>query len=139
MVDRPDDLLDEDLPPEEASPSTGPLPGVGDFVRRALLAGVGAVFMTEEQIRKGVQELKLPKEAIGYVVGQAEKTRQEASRVLRHELRRFLDSDSFRQQLTDFFSGITLEIKAEVRLKPGEKPSVESSSVKLRAADDSKS
>jgi hypothetical protein len=107
-------------------------------VRRALHAGVGAVFMTEEQIRKGVQELKLPKEAIGYVVGQAEKTRHEASRVLRNELRRFLDSDSFRQQLADFFSGITLEIKAEVRLKPGEKPSVESSSVKLRTTDDDK-
>ncbi len=136
MVDRPDDLLDEEFPAGESSTPGGALPGVGDFVRRALLAGVGAVFMTEEQIRKGVQDLKLPKEALGYVVGQAEKTRLEAGRILRNELRRFLDSESFRQQLTEFFSGLTLEVKAEIRLKPGEKPSVESSSVKLRGADE---
>jgi len=134
MADRPDDdLLDDEAP--EGAPSSA-LPGVADFVRRTLLAGVGAVFMTEEQIRKGVQELKLPKEALGFLVGQAEKTRHEAARVLRNELRRFLDSESFRHQLTEFLSGLTLEIKAEVRLKPGAKPSVESSSVKLRGADD---
>lgn len=93
-------------------------PGVAEMVRRALLAGVGAVFMTEEGIRKSVTELKLPKEAFGYLAGQAEKTRNEAGRILRKELRRFLNSDAFKEQVAQFVSGLTLEIKAEVRLRP---------------------
>jgi hypothetical protein len=95
--------------------------GVGDLVRRAVMAGVGAVFLTEEGIRKTVSELKLPKEAFGYLATQADKTRQEASRVVRKELRRFLNSDAFKQQMIQALGGITLEIKAEVRLKPDPK------------------
>jgi hypothetical protein len=65
-----------------------------------------------------VQELKLPKEAFSYIAGQAERTRSEAGRILRKELRRFLNSEGFKQQMADLVSGLTLEIKAEVRLKP---------------------
>lgn len=122
--------------PTEAAPDEEggePRPaGVTDFVRRALQAGVGAVFMTEEQIRKSVQDLKLPKEALGYIAGQAEKTRSEASRVLRKELRRFLNSEAFRLQIAEMLSGVTLEIKAEVRLKPGPTPSIESARVRVK-------
>jgi hypothetical protein len=107
--------------------------GVGDLVRRALLAGVGAVFMTEEQIRKGVQDLKLPKEALGYVAGQAEKTRTEATRVLRKELRRFLNSTAFKDQLKELLTGITLEVKAEVRLKPA--PSIGNARVRVKPSE----
>ena len=136
MTEPPDDsdplITDEDAPlpaAEEPARGTG---GVGELVRRALLAGVGAVFMTEEQIRKTVNELKLPKEALGYLLGQAEKTRLEAGRILRKELRRFLNSDGFRRQLADVVSGLTLEIKAEVRLKPSGGPQVKDASVRLK-------
>lgn len=92
--------------------------GVADLFRKALLAGVGAVFMTEEGIRKTVTEAKLPKEAFNYLAGQAERTRTEASRILRKEVRRFLNSENFRNQLASLVSGLTLEVKAEIRLKP---------------------
>ena len=95
--------------------------GVGDLVRRAVMAGVGAVFMTEEGIRKTVSELKLPKEAFGYLASQADKTRTEGSRIVRKELRRFLNSEAFKEQLVSALGGVTLEIKAEVRLKPDSK------------------
>lgn len=124
-------ITDEDAPPaaeEEASRGAG----VGDLVRRALLAGVGAVFMTEEQIRRSVHELKLPKEAFGYIAGQAEKTRAEAARILRKELRRFLNSDAFKQQVADLLSGVTLEIKADVRLKPSTQPEVTAAKVRVK-------
>lgn len=88
------------------------------MVRRALLAGVGAVFMTEENIRKTMADLKVPKEAFSYLVGQADRTRTEATRILRNEVRRFLNSEAFRKELVRLLSGLTLEIKAEVRLRP---------------------
>jgi len=105
--------------------------GVGDMVRKALLAGVGALFMTEEGIRKTVSELKLPKEAFAALQAQAERTRNEASKVLRKEVRRFLNSDAFKQQLAGLVSGLTLEVKAEIRLKPAN-PNAPDVDAKLR-------
>lgn len=110
-----DDITDEEVPfPQEDESRRG----VSEVVRRALLAGVGAVFMTEEGIRKAVNDLKLPKEAFSYLVNQADKTRNEATRIVRNEVRRFLNSDAFKQELGRLVSGLTLEIKAEVRLRP---------------------
>lgn len=114
-------ITDESEPmPAEPAPGAEDVrnPSVSELLRRALYAGVGAVFMTEEGIRRTVSELKLPKEALAFVSAQAEKTRGEASRMIRKELRRFLNSEAFKQQLLQTLSGLTLEIKAEVRLKP---------------------
>lgn len=140
----PDDELDPTISDEE-SPMPDTLfgeepknPGVTELVRRALLAGVGAVFMTEEGIRKSVTELKLPKEAFSYLAGQAEKTRTEAGRILRKEIRRFLNSEAFRDQIGQLVSGLTLEIKAEVRLKPDDKVK-QKSDLKVRVKPTSKS
>lgn len=136
-------ITDEEGPMPEpvVEPEEARGQGVGDLVRRALLAGVGAVFMTEEGIRKSVAELKLPKEAFAYISTQAEKTRSEAGRVLRKEVRRFLNSDRFKQQLGDLLSGLTLEIKAEVRLKPdrkgGQTPEVDAEArIKVKDKDE---
>lgn len=115
---RPNEPRPADPRPGDPSLGDDPRGGVGDLVRKALLAGVGALFMTEEGIRKTVSELKLPKEAFAALHAQAERTRGEASKVLRKEIRRFLNSEAFKQQLASLVSGLTLEVKAEIRLKP---------------------
>jgi hypothetical protein len=130
MAQDPDDKDPFDPDDKVASEDDPRGGGVGDLVRKALLSGLGAVFMTEEQIRKSVQELKLPKEALGYIAGQAERTRTEASKVLRKELRRFLNSDAFRTQISEMLTGLTLEVKAEVRLKPS--PTITSARVRVK-------
>ena len=107
--------------------------GVADFVRRAVSSGVGALFTTEEQVRRAVSDLKLPKELRGSLAGQAERTRSELSGVLRKELRRFLNSDAFKAQLLELLSGVTLEVKAEVRLKPS--PDIAKLDVRFKSTD----
>ena len=107
--------------------------GVADFVRRAVSSGVGALFTTEEQVRRAVGDLKLPKEMLGALAGQAERTRSELSGVLRKELRRFLNSEAFKAQLLDLLSGVTLEVKAEIRLKPS--PDLARLDVRLKGTD----
>lgn len=94
------------------------LGGVQDMLRKAVVAGIGAVFMTEEGIRQTLKELKLPKEVIGFILGQAEKSKDELMRVLSEELRRFFESAQLRQELIKVLSQVTIEVKAEVRLKP---------------------
>ena len=110
---------DEDLPPEEVKKLSGLVP---DIVRRAVLTGVGALFMTEEGIRNLVGDMKMPKDAIAFLMGQADKTRTEVARVVTQEVRRFLESDTLRREIWKMISGVTLEVNASIRLKPSGEP-----------------
>ena len=129
----PDDPIDDDPlmdelgedAPEDAKSFRGAIP---DFVRKVAVAGLGAVFMTEEGIRNLAGQLKLPKEALTYVLGQAENTKDQIGRVLSEEIRRFLQSEKLRDEFLKALAGMTVEIKAEVKLIPdrvkGESPSL---------------
>ena len=116
----PDPLIDDDRQGREGR-SGGPAGFVPEFVRRMAVAGLGALFMTEEGIRNLAGQLKLPKEALGFILGQAEKTKDEITRVISDELRRFLQSEKLRDEFLKLMSGMTVEIKAQVRLVPPEK------------------
>ncbi len=108
----PDDPLDD-------SPSDDRNKGfVPDFVRRLAWAGLGAVFMSEEGIRRLGSQLKLPKEALSYLLAQAEKTKDEVGRVVTEEVRKLLQSERLRDELLKLVSQMTIEVKAEVRLVP---------------------
>ena len=89
-----------------------------DFVKKFAVAGLGALFMTEEGIRNLAGQLKLPKEAMGFILAQAEKTKDDVGRVVSEELRRFLQSEKLREEFLKLLTGMTVEIKAEVRLVP---------------------
>ncbi|MBU8894722.1 hypothetical protein KRR26_03860 [Corallococcus sp. M34] len=116
----PDPLLDDD----EQHPGRDGRPGGGfvpEFVRRMAVAGLGAIFMTEEGIRSLSGQLKLPKEALGFILSQAEKTKDDLTRVVSEELRRFLQSEKLRDEFLKLLSGMTVEVKAQIRLVPHEK------------------
>jgi hypothetical protein len=114
----PDPLLDDD---DRQGRASGPAGFVPEFVRRMAVAGLGALFMTEEGIRNLAGQLKLPKEALGFILGQAEKTKDEITRVVTDELRRFLQSEKLRDEFLKLMSGMTVEIKAQIRLVPQDK------------------
>jgi hypothetical protein len=89
-----------------------------EFMKKMAVAGLGAIFMTEEGIRNLAGQLKLPKEVLGLILTQAEKTKDDLGRVVSEELRRFLQSDKLRDEFLKLMSGMTVEIKAQVRLVP---------------------
>src|SRR4051795_7659191 len=100
---------DEELPPDDPKKLSGLVP---DIVRRAVLTGVGALFMTEEGIRNLVGEMKLPKDALAFLLSQADKTRTEVARVVTQEVRRFLESETLRREIWKLLRGVTLEVTA---------------------------
>ncbi len=110
----PDDPLIGDY----SSSREGPTRFVPEFVKKVAVAGLGALFMTEEGLRSLAGQLKLPKEMLGVILSQAEKTKDDIGRVVSEELRRFLQSDKLREEFLKLLQGMTLEIKAEVRLLP---------------------
>lgn len=94
---------------------------VSDLVRKALVSGAGALFMTEEGIRSVVKELKLPKDALSSALAQAEKTKAELTRIVGAEVNAFLRSAQVREELVEVLSKLRLEIRAEVSFHPKEK------------------
>jgi hypothetical protein len=99
----------------------GRLGFVPELVKRVAVAGLGALFMTEEGIRSLAGQLKLPKEVLGFIVSQAEKTKDDLGRVVSDEVRRFLQSDKLREEFLKLLTGMTIEVNARVRLLPSEK------------------
>ncbi len=88
---------------------------VTESIRKALVTGLSAVFMTEEGIRGALSDLRLPKEAMSYLVQQTQNTRRELFRVISEELKGFLRTADVPAVLRKALSGMKLEIKAEIR------------------------
>jgi len=126
--------LPEDVPPDEVKKLSGLVP---DIVRRAVLTGVGALFMTEEGLRSLVGEMKLPKDALAFLLSQAEKTRSEVARVVTSEVRRFLESETLRREIWKVLTGVTLEVNASIQLKPSGEPGFKAKLKTKKKADES--
>jgi signal transduction histidine kinase len=109
-----DEALDEREPRDEGASLRGVIP---DLFRRALISGIGTVFMTEDTIRKSLSDMKMPKEAVGYVVAQADKTKRELIATLSRELRNFLNSLELSELLHDSLQDTTFEIHTTIRVK----------------------
>jgi hypothetical protein len=121
----------EGRPPDDdplgSSPPAGDDAGlrgtIADGVRKALLAGVGALFLTEEGARRLARDWKLPKELAGFIGQQATSAKDEVLRLFSDEIRRFLESEAVRREFWRALSESTIEIRAEIRLRPaGEGP-----------------
>jgi hypothetical protein len=122
----PEDPLDSDGPDADGDDDRRGF--VPDFVKRMAWAGLGAVFMSEEGIRRLASQLKLPKEALQFLLSQAEKTKDQIGQTVSDEVRKLLQSDRLRDELLRMIAGMTIEVRAEVKLVPdrvkGESPSL---------------
>jgi hypothetical protein len=94
--------------------------GLQDTLRKALLAGMGAIFLTEEGARRLAREWKLPKELIGYLGAQASGAKDEVLRVFSDEVRRFFESEAVRREFARALSSMVIDVKAEIRVRPAD-------------------
>jgi hypothetical protein len=112
---------DEALPPlDETSSASDPgfAGSIAEGVKKALLAGVGALFLGEEGARRIARDWKLPKELASFVAQQAGGAKDELLRVFGEEFRRFLESETLRRELLKVLADNSIEIRAEIRLRP---------------------
>ena len=121
----------EEMPPEnEAADMQEPEPEpnrrgrlegfIPDIVKRTFYAGLGAVFTTEEGIRKIASDLKLPKDVANYLIQSAASTKDEMFRVVGKELRGFLDNVNISGELQKLLTSLSFEIKTEIRFIPND-------------------
>jgi hypothetical protein len=128
----PDTQVGSDAPPEngtaaaheahEGEPNKrGRLEGfIPDIVKRTFYAGLGAVFTTEEGIRKIASDLKLPKDVANYLIQQAAASKDELFRVVGKELRGFLETVNISGELQKLLTSLSFEIKTEIRFIPND-------------------
>jgi hypothetical protein len=108
----------EEVPPQEKK---GRLENfIPDIVRRTFYAGLGAVFTTEEGIRKIASDLKLPKDVANYLIQSAAGTKDELFRVVGKELRGFLETVNISGELQKLLTSLSFEIKTEIRFIPND-------------------
>ena len=110
---------------EDPSSLTRRLMGMGaDVMNRALVAGVSAVFMTEEGVRNMVSDLRLPKEVAKGLVSQADATKREIFRIIGREVRTFLEQANVAGSLGRALKDTTVEIRTTIRFRPNEEGGV---------------
>ena len=111
---------------------------LADGVKKALLAGVGALFLTEEGARRLARDWKLPKDVAAFIGQQAQGAKDEILRMFADEIRRFLESESVRREFWKALGENSIEIHAEVRLRPQKegppRPAVRASAAPRRGA-----
>ncbi len=118
---RPLDPFAEPAAPEAGEGGARGL--IAEGVRKALLAGVGAFFLTEEGARRLARDWKLPKDLANFIGQQAQGAKDEILRLFSDEIRRFLESENVRRDFLKALADHSIEIRAEIRFRPaGEGP-----------------
>jgi hypothetical protein len=108
-----------DQPFEPGDPGEeGPRGSIAEGLRKAILAGMGALFLGEESARRLARDWKLPKELIGFLGQQAQGAKDEILRLFADEVRRFLESEAVRKEFWRALTGNAIEIRAEIRFRP---------------------
>ena len=93
---------------------------IPDILRRTVLGGIGAVFASEEAVRKLASEVSLPKDVVNFLLTQATNSKDEVLRVVGKEVRHFLESANLSQEMAKMLTQLSLEVKTEVRFIPND-------------------
>jgi hypothetical protein len=112
---------------------------VPELVKKTFAAGMGAVFSTEEGIRKIAREVSLP-DVVGYVASSADGAKDKVFEIVARETRDFLANLNLTEEIAKLLTTLSFEIKTEIRFIPnserliGSEPDVKAS-VRLKRTD----
>jgi hypothetical protein len=112
---------------------------VPELVKKTFAAGMGAVFSTEEGIRKIAREVSLP-DVVGYVATSADGAKDKVFEIVARETREFLANLNLTEEIAKILTTLSFEIKTEIRFIPnsermtGAEPDVKAS-VRLKRND----
>jgi len=112
---------------------------VPELVKKTFAAGMGAVFQTEESIRRVAREGNR-RDVVGYVANSADGAKDKVFEVVARETREFLSNLNLTEEIAKILTTLSFEIKTEIRFIPnsdrvtGAEPDVKAS-VRLKRND----
>ena len=90
---------------------------LGDTIKRIVSIGVGGAFMTEEAVRKILDDLPLPKDIVTGLIANAKNAKSEFTEGIREEIRSYLsrvDPEVLMSKLVDKYD---IEVEAKLKFK----------------------
>lgn len=94
---------------------------VAEVVRKALTKGADVVDTTEDQVRRWLSDLPLPKEVGDRITARLDDYKAELFRVVKEEVHEFLDRVDLGHELQKMLTSLSFEISTEIRFVPNEK------------------
>lgn len=85
-----------------------------DLAKKILLTGVGAIFMTEDAIRKTLSDLKMPTDSVGGVMDALKKQKDEVLQIVAMELSNFLGKVKVHEELQKALKGLHIHLDADI-------------------------
>ncbi len=89
---------------------------VSETIKKIITTGLGAAFMTEESIRAYLGELKLPKDALNYILQGASKSKEELLDRVGGEMVKLLSKIDFVSEAAKFVETHKFRVNAEIEV-----------------------
>jgi hypothetical protein len=93
---------------------------IPEIVKKTFAAGLGALFTTEEGVRRLAKDLSLPKDVAGYLANTAGDAKDELLRLIAREVREFLETVNLSEEVSKMLTMLSFEIKTEIRFIPND-------------------
>lgn len=90
---------------------------VGEVVRRAIDTGGAVAEVTEDSVKRIVQDLQLGKEVTERLLGRLDDLRSDAGKIMKDELAGFLSQLDLTNEMRRVLDGMVMEVKTEIRFK----------------------
>jgi hypothetical protein len=90
------------------------------LVKRLVETGVEKLADSPETVRQWANELRLPKELLNVLLAHVEDAKSGVYKVVVREVREFLAKTTLADELTRVLTGVTLEVKTQVRFVPND-------------------
>ena len=90
---------------------------ISDIIKKVVSVGVGAAFMTEESVKKILDDLPLPKDIVVGLVQNAKGAKEDFTNSIREELRTYLSKVDASKITTDILDRYDVEVEAKFKFK----------------------
>ncbi|MHC4391213.1 MAG: hypothetical protein ACYTFT_03335 [Planctomycetota bacterium] len=89
-----------------------------DYVRKAISAGIGAVFLTEESVRSYVADAKLPRDVAKSLMQMSATAKDQFFEYLTKEASQLIRKSDLPKVVTEFLRSHEFEVQAKIRFHP---------------------
>ncbi len=107
---------------QEKDSKSSPIEGI---IKKVVSVGVGAAFMTEESVKKVLEDLPLPKDVLTGLMQNAKSAKEDFTTGIREEVKNYLSKVDATKLAASVLEKFDLEIEAKVRFKKKEEKDAE--------------
>ncbi len=95
---------------------------IPDLIKRAVEMGFEKATEAPESLKQRMHDMKLPKEAVNYILSQVDETKNGMFRVFAKEVHDFLEHTNMAGEMQKLLTTVQFEINTTIRFRPNDGP-----------------